>query len=42
MKKPSLIGATVLAMAAHLLAVTGAQAQAFPSRLVKVVVPYAA
>lgn len=42
MKKLSLIGATVLAMAlfAQLFAVTGAQAQAFPNRLVKFVVPY--
>lgn len=42
MKKFSLIGATALAMAAQLVAVTGAQAQAFPNRVVKFVVPYTA
>lgn len=44
MKRLSLIGATLLAVAlfAQMFAVTGALAQAFPSRLVKVVVPYAA
>jgi tripartite-type tricarboxylate transporter receptor subunit TctC len=41
-KRLSLIGRTALAamLLAQMLAVTGAQAQAFPSRLVKIVVPY--
>lgn len=44
MKKIPLIGATALAalLLAQMFAVTPAQAQAFPNRLVKVVVPYAA
>ena len=42
MKKPMLIGATVLAIAVQLFAAADAGAQAYPTRLVKVVVPYAA
>lgn len=40
MKRLVLVGSTALVMFISMLAVTGALAQAFPSKLVKVVVPY--